>query len=73
MRFILSPRTTQIAPTRLKTALISLGYPQADGRCERVEKGFGGFEVDRVEPFGEAIVDRLEECPGISGTALIAL
>jgi hypothetical protein len=39
---------------------------------EGVEKGFCGFEVGRVEPFGEPVVDRLEESRRISGTALIA-
>src|SRR5438093_691743 len=40
--------------------------------CERVEKGLCSLQISRVDAFGEAVVDRMEERHGISGTALIA-
>src|SRR5215472_12045531 len=36
------------------------------------EKGLCGFQVGRVEPLGEPVVDRLEKRYCMSGTALIA-
>jgi hypothetical protein len=42
------------------------------GLSESVEKRFCRFEVGRVEPFGKPVIDRLEECRRIGGTALVA-
>ena len=36
------------------------------------KKPFRRFEVGRVEPLGKPVVDRLEECRLIGGTALIS-
>ena len=44
----------------------------AGAGCRGVEKSLCGFQIGRVEPLGEPVVDRLEERQGISGTALIA-
>jgi len=40
--------------------------------CESVEKRFCRFEVGRIEPFGEPVVDRLQECRRIGESTLIA-
>ena len=40
--------------------------------CERVEKGLRSLQISRVEALGEAVADRLEERPRVSGTALFA-
>jgi len=38
---------------------------------EGIEKGFFGFEVGRVEPLDEPVLDRLEERRGVGGPAPI--
>src|ERR1700738_4722981 len=40
--------------------------------CERDKKRLSCLQIARVEPFGEAVVDRLEECHPLRGTPLIA-
>jgi hypothetical protein len=40
--------------------------------CEGVEKGFWVLQIGRGEPFGEPVVDRLEERQSIGGPALVA-
>jgi hypothetical protein len=40
--------------------------------CERLKKRLDRLQISRVETFGEAAVDRLEERPRVSGTALFA-
>jgi hypothetical protein len=40
---------------------------------QSVEKGLRGFQIGRLEPFGEPVVDRLEKRHGLGGTAVIAL
>jgi ATP dependent DNA ligase domain len=47
-------------------------HRRMSGLSESVEKRFCRFEVGRVEPFGKPVVDRLEDCRRIGGTALIA-
>jgi hypothetical protein len=38
---------------------------------QTLEKDLRGFEIGRLEPFGEPVVDRLEELQRLRGTALI--
>jgi hypothetical protein len=46
-------------------------HPHVGRLCERVEEGLCSFQIGRGEPFGEAVVDRLEKRQAIRGTALI--
>ena len=46
--------------------------PTIASRVQSVEKNLRGFQVGRLEPFGEPVVDRLEKLQGLGGTALIA-
>jgi hypothetical protein len=66
-----SPPATASTRSRARAIPASVGQ-RGSGLLEGVEKRFCSFYVDRVEPFGESVVDRLEKRHGLGGTALIA-
>ena len=72
-----SPPATAPHQQLRRRAVVLVQFPQASGRggsglLEGVEKRLRGFQIDRLEPFGEPVVDRLEKRHGLGGTALIA-
>jgi hypothetical protein len=52
----------------------TVGFRNRDPRRVggHVKKRFGCLQVDRVEAFGEAVVDGLKQCSCLGGSALIA-
>jgi hypothetical protein len=72
-----SPAATAPHQQLRRRAVVLVQLAQASGRCgsgllEGVEKRFCSFQIGRLEPFRELVVDRLEKRHGLGGTALIA-
>ena len=58
--------TSNCFPPARRRAVMLVQFLQASGRggsglLEGVEKRLCSFQIDRVEPFGEPVVDRLKE------------
>ena len=62
---------------RSPSPVISAGANRCGPKCElallqSIEKGLRGFQIARLEPFAEPVVNRLKERQRLRGTALIA-